>query len=322
MNLSEALPYSDTLNKYLLCRGRWESKIKMLKRETRRLTDEMSVDVQIKNLTSLINNPPQNSRVITVTPELASYILENLNPANRSLKPINIKRYKNDMERNNWSLTGESIKFGTDGFLKDGQNRLKACIDAKANFVTHAMFGIDPNTFHHMDTGKNRVGQDVLKILGVKNANAVCGAVRLIMCYARGYASARHVNITNGALKDFYENAIDKELIQEAVLKGDKVGRQVRFPAAPISAFYYIASMKGYNEKFNKFLDDMMTGIGSQKHPPRVLLETIMNMKINREPISSGGYSVMLAKSWNNFRKDKKSTKKEILEATKEYRMP
>lgn len=295
----------------------------MLKKnkETRGLTEEMSVDLQVSNLSSLIANPPQNSRVVTVTPELSKYILENLNPSNRSLKPTNVKRYKKDMANGDWSLTGESIKFGTDGILKDGQNRLMACINSNTSFKTHMLFGIDPNTFHHMDTGKARDGKDVLTIMGVKNANAVTGAVRLIMCYARGMPSARNLTITNSALKDFYENAVDKELIQEAILKCQKASRHTRFPAAPLSAFYYISSIQGEQEKFNKFLEELSTGVGTVRHPPRMLLETIMKARVERLSISSGCYSLMLAVSWNNYKSGKKSTKSE-LKIGNEYRMP
>ena len=56
--------------------------------------------------------------------------------------------------QNNWSLTGETIKFGTDGLLKDGQHRLYACIRANTPFDTHAIFGINPETFQHIDVGK------------------------------------------------------------------------------------------------------------------------------------------------------------------------
>lgn len=293
----------------------------MLKRETRRLTDEMSEENQIKNLYSLINNPPQNSRVVTFSPHLAKHILDELNTSNRSMKLTKVDGYKKDMLEDNWSLTGETIKFGTDGLLKDGQNRLKACVDAGVSFTTHAIFGIDPQTFHHMDTGKNRDGKDVLAIMGVKNSTAVANTVKLIMCYSRGRPSSRNYTITNGALKDFYINAIDHELIQEAVKRGEKVSRQTRYPKNPLSALYYIASMSGEKDKYNKFLDDMSAGIGSQKHPPRLLLETVTKLRVDREHISSGAFSIMLALSWKNFREGKKSTKTQLIESSKGYRM-
>src|SRR6056300_1305503 len=110
----------------------------------RKLSAEISVDDQISNLKSLIKNAPENSRVCEISPELAEYILENLNINNRPRKANKIVEYKKDMQEDNWSLTGETIKFGTDGFLKDGQNRLAACVQAQTPFTTHIIFGIDP----------------------------------------------------------------------------------------------------------------------------------------------------------------------------------
>lgn len=57
----------------------------------RQLSAGISVEEQINNLSSLIKNPPQNSRVIEVSPKLAEYILENLNIGNRSKKVEKIK---------------------------------------------------------------------------------------------------------------------------------------------------------------------------------------------------------------------------------------
>ena len=45
----------------------------------RQISSDMNVDEQIANLSSLISNPPQNSRVVQFSAELATYVLDNLN---------------------------------------------------------------------------------------------------------------------------------------------------------------------------------------------------------------------------------------------------
>jgi hypothetical protein len=57
-----------------------------------------------------------------------------------------------------FSLTGDTIKFGTDGLLKDGQNRLAAVVRSGVSLSTHTVFGIEPLLFDRMDIGKNRTG--------------------------------------------------------------------------------------------------------------------------------------------------------------------
>ena len=50
----------------------------------RQLIADMDTADQISTLRSLIKNPPQNSRVVQLSPELAKYVLEQLNIGNRS----------------------------------------------------------------------------------------------------------------------------------------------------------------------------------------------------------------------------------------------
>ena len=89
-------------------------------------------------LLRLIKNPPQGSLEFEFTPEIAEYVLSKLNLHNRPKKPVKIVQYAKDMQDKNWSITGETLKFGTDGLLKDGQNRLAACIRAQTPFRSQA----------------------------------------------------------------------------------------------------------------------------------------------------------------------------------------
>ena len=130
----------------------------------RQLIADMDTADQISTLRSLIKNPPQNSRVVQLSPELAKYVLEQLNIGNRSQKPKQIAKYAADMKNDDWSLTGVPIVFGSHGYLLDGQNRLAACVRADVPFTTHAVFGVEPDSFVHFDIGKNRTGADVFTI--------------------------------------------------------------------------------------------------------------------------------------------------------------
>src|SRR4051794_4301498 len=91
-------------------------------------------DLTQAQLSKWLNSPPENSRRVWITPELARAILTDLNKGTRTKKPEEIRRYANDMKDGRWVMTGESIKFGTDGLLKDGQNRLSACVQANVSF--------------------------------------------------------------------------------------------------------------------------------------------------------------------------------------------
>ena len=287
----------------------------------RKISAEFSIDQQIANLLSLIKNAPENSRICEFTPELAEYILANINVNNRPRKVNKIVEYKKDMQADNWSLTGETIKFGTDGHLKDGQNRLAACVQAQVPFTTHAIFGIDPNTFHHMDTGKKRSANDVLSIMGVKNADKIALTIKFLLSYAKGKTNTAGAP-NNQDVKDAYLNQFDKELLQEAVSWGKKVYNQTRFPIGQISSAYYIAVENGYKEKCEEFYTCLMSQTGSAKSPQIKLQQHLTLLRGNRAHISSHDYTVLLSRALHCYI-NKKSMGKEMLHVTlADKRMP
>lgn len=100
-----------------------------------------------------IKEPPETSKVFTITPRMAKAILgigtdgvgRNTHNRNRKLKKIN--EYADDMNDNQWRLTGDTIKFTQSGALGDGQNRLFACVKSNKSFRSHIVFGIADDVF-------------------------------------------------------------------------------------------------------------------------------------------------------------------------------
>src|ERR1700691_3954015 len=107
----------------------------------------MAFQQQVEALKELIAQPPGPSHVIEWSPKLAEHVLTELNPKNRPRKPGKIKQYAADISNKAWGVTGDTIKFGSDGLLKDGQNRLSACVRVNKPFTSHTVFGIDPALF-------------------------------------------------------------------------------------------------------------------------------------------------------------------------------
>jgi len=271
-------------------------------------------ETEIKNLEKFLRKSPQNSVVMEFTPSLAEHILSKLNIGNRPQKPQRIIDYSKDMAAHNWSLTGETICFGDNGRLLDGQNRLAACIRAQTPFKTHVIFGIDPATFHHMDTGKNRGGDDILAIMGVPNSGKVAGAMKMIRAWKRGVTNTQGT-VSNQIIKDMYLNDIDEELMQRAIKAAKNVYSVISYPIGQTASLYYLASLNGDEELVAKFYSELRVGgSGTSKYQPsRHLVETLTRMKMNRERrITSHDYSVMLTRAWYNFKHKKRSKKADM----------
>ena len=89
-----------------------------------------------------LENPPVTSVIIEIDPKTAEEILTNRNVGNRPPKPNKVQQFAADMVRDRWGLTGDTIKFGTNGLLLDGQNLLSAGVRSGRSFRTHIVFGL------------------------------------------------------------------------------------------------------------------------------------------------------------------------------------
>ena len=287
--------------------------LKALASKQRQISSDLPFDEQIENLNSLIKNPPQNSRVVEITPEVAHYILENLNIGNRSLKKARIVQYAADMMSDNWSLTNATLAFGADGYLKDGQNRLTACVRANKPFMTHAIFGIKPDSFIHMDIGAKRSHADVFTIMGVPYPAHTGSVIRYIMAFENQLSSARSIKTTNDDLRNFY-NSLDHQVLELGIRLAKVTNKSSTLPVAPLAALFYIAHSNGDMEKAKSFLKDLAANHGSGvRSPVRYLLETVVRIKMdNRNKLNTEVFSVLLGRAWNNYKVGKASVKKDM----------
>jgi len=279
----------------------------------RQLSADISVEEQVINLSSLIKNPPQNSRVIEVSPKLAEYILENLNIGNRSKKVEKIKVYSNDMVSGNWSLTNATLAFGSDGYLKDGQNRLSACVRAGVPFKTHAIFGIEPESFIHMDVGANRSNMDVFTIMGTPYPSMTGAVIRHIVAFRGCKANTKSVKMTNDELRNYYNTEINSAMLELSIKLAKITKKNTLIPVPPLAALFYIVSVNGDLEKAKSFLDDLAAGVGTVRSPVRKLLHTLTEIRVaNRNKVMPDVMSILLARTWINYKANKQSTKRDM----------
>ena len=281
----------------------------------RQLVADMDTSEQVKTLHSLIKNPPQNSRVVQISPELASYIIDTLNVGNRTPKRHQIGLYAKDMADGNWSLTGVPIVFATNGQLLDGQNRLMACVRADVPFTSHAVFGVEPQSFVHFDIGKNRTSKDVFQIMGVPYPLDTGKFIKLYRAYENGVTETRSFSMNNDDMRQFYNDKIDHDLLCLAIKRSKKVATNIKFPTTHLTCLFYIAAQRGHIEMVKKFMDDMEANFGNgPRSPVRFLLENIARMRMDPTiKLTTQHYGVMLTRSWANYKAGKASQKKDMV---------
>jgi|688.fasta_scaffold02092_13 hypothetical protein len=203
-----------------------------------------SITKQVEQLNALRLNPPENSRRVKITPRLAEHILTHLNPHNRAKRTTHIAQYARDMTEGRWALTGDTIKFGRSGILRDGQHRLAACVRAGTPFETYCVFGISDESFSVMDIGRKRKGDDAFTIAGISNANSAAAAVRWVLILTSDNPTDRSVTFANTDLLDAYRK-LKQPLFDDCVAEAKMAAKNARqLHESALAAILYLFSQK------------------------------------------------------------------------------
>lgn len=105
------------------------------------------------------------SAVETITPAKAKEYLKKNTSNYRKMSRSVIRSYADDIKNGRWELNGETIIFGKDGSLKDGQHRLAAIVLAGKAADILVVRGVESGA-HKIDIGKRRTDVDILNAEG------------------------------------------------------------------------------------------------------------------------------------------------------------
>jgi hypothetical protein len=263
------------------------------------------VETPLEQIEKWIKNPPMTSVVITIDAASAQTILETRNEGNRPPKPNKIGQFTRDMEDGRWGLTGDTIKFGSDGSLLDGQNRLGAAVRSNCSFKTHVVFGIDPALFGRMDIGKPRNAADILHIAGYAYASTLASAARWAYLldndpYAR---STLQPDFVLDLARNHYPD------IEPFLKKGRDVNRQFAHPAGQTAALLYKFSKSDPN-KADEFLSAWLSGKRSGKAS---IIDTMQALLHSQKANNNGrihelARAAVIIKAWNFFKANQKGS--------------
>jgi hypothetical protein len=250
-------------------------------------------------------NPPKTSVVIEIDPKTAKATLDTRNGKNRPPKPNKVQQFAADMTKDRWGLTGDTIKFGTNGQLLDGQNRLSAAAKSGKSFQTHVVFGIDPALFGRMDIGKPRNAADILHIAGFKYASALAAAIRWA-----------HLLDTDPYTRETLQPDLVLELARgkyadiEPFLKvGHQINKQFSHPVGQISALAYNFEKRD-GAKARDFVTAWQRGDRNGKYQIIDLMQALLySQKVNNNGrIHELTRAAIIVKAWNIFRASQKGS--------------
>lgn len=282
--------------------------VQVMKQTEERCRD-LSPEATLARIKRYIMNPPENSRVFTITPTVARSLLEAYNTENRARKPRSLQRYMGDMKDRKWFVTGDTVKFSDRGLLRDGQHRLMACVASAMPFVTHVIFGVDDRCFAFLDRGKNRSGDDSLYIAGKTNTRRLAAAARWW----------RLIETDRVKSRDVYEPAEILSIcdahpqLDKFVNYGQQIERQYGEPAGAMAAIMY-----GWTKANPALAAEAITALSNGAIPKkfeafRKVLKEISTIKSSSQGrVHDVVRAAMWVKAWNHVVEGKAGTASSI----------
>lgn len=246
----------------------------------------------------------------TISPEQAKRYLEKTK-LNRHLSDNNVNFLASQMKSGNWMLTGDTIKFGTDGSLLDGQHRLSAIIKAGNPIKMMVCEGLNPDVFQVLDTGKNRSAADVVAASGYKYSHNLAALARAIILYQQGrYTSDSGTNKIKATNKSILEFVNKHDELQEVnAFCQNHIYQNFRFiPLSTIGMMYFILSKKNQT-KCDEFFTKYAQGTDlSETNPIRHLRDKLIKDSQNKSKLTQRDKAALIVYTWNNFIQNKRVT--------------
>lgn len=278
------------------------SEISAATTEAEPINAKMELEQQVGILDELISKPPTRSRVLEIGPALAEHILNTRNTSNRPVKPQKVKEYANSLLTGKWGLTGDTLKFGDNGVLVDGQNRLAAVVRANGPALrTHVVFGVAADLFARMDIGKNRTPADVFYIAGLNYAAQSAAAVRWLNILTSDKPNNRGAHFTNEELLTSYRayNPVD---VEKSVRLALELKKTMNVPIGPAAALHFLFARQDA-AKAETFFTEWTLGQGGPRSAPKMLQTRLAELGA-----STGGRvhenvrNAFIIKAWHAYR--------------------
>ena len=240
------------------------------------------------------------SEVLVISPEIAQAWLDQ-NTKNRKPSASVVAAYARDMKTKRWKLTGDAIRFDAVGNLIDGQHRLMACIAANNPFESLVVYGLDPTTQEHIDTGKVRRLTDMLTLRGVNNTLALAATIRVLFGQKYG-DEKRQIKMTHA--EGFALMEKHPQLHASVRTCMGAIG-----PSKSLLAYvHYVGAFKlDMKDRADAFIEVFKTGKPDYAgDPAHKLRERMLRARTERNEIKRDEIIKAVFHVWNLFAKKKK----------------
>jgi hypothetical protein len=239
------------------------------------------------------------SSVVTVDPATAERWL-GYNHSNRNVRQNLVDCYARDMEDGNWEMTGEPVKFATDGRLLDGQHRLHAIVKSGVTLNLLVVRGLPTRAQLVMDSGARRTAADALAMDGRDHSTFLSSGARVAIGLSRGSADNLHsLRITHAEIRTFVDST---PAFVEAVGLFHGYSKAIASPKGVLAYVAWRLCMVDATAA-KEFFDAVASQEMLRGNDPRmVLAKRLYGIRESRVLETVDAYVALFFRAWNHWR--------------------
>lgn len=179
------------------------------------------------------------------------------NTHNRPIKPAEVAKLVGIIERGEWVLNGDPVRFSKNETLLDGQHRLAAVVESGKTVQMLVIEGLEDETQETMDLGARRSLKDALVLRGLNNASSLAALISYWWRYENGYIRYPTMKPTIAQGLALLE---DHPTLPDIQVQARRVLGRFRLSAAMLGAcLYEFESID--SEATERFVEALTTGV-------------------------------------------------------------
>lgn len=246
------------------------------------------------------------STVVDVFPGLAEFLLTK-NHDNRKIREMKLHQYVSDMKEGRWKLNGEPIIISEEGYLNDGQHRLKAVVDSGRSIQMLFAFGVKRDTRFTVDVGAARSAGDHLSLQGYTNATMAAAIGRLVIGYENRGERGGMGRASDVSSASVTERVILDDLLREIAgwIDTNRAKMKIFGPGSILGFMFYLFASKKPGHARN-FFNRLKEGHDLSINDP---IRQVREYLITRNKLTNGNRMEALIRAWNKWVDDEPMTR-------------
>jgi hypothetical protein len=234
--------------------------------------------------------------------DLAREWLEKRFSKQRHVTQNHVYYLKGVLQRGEWELNGEAIKFDVNGELIDGQHRLLAIAETGIPIKSLVCFDVTEKAFETLDKGKIRTDADVLSTRGEKNTNLLAAALRLI--YREGPDGRVSNKLSKPSRQQVLEILDENQTIRDSVdMISNNRNYRTLMPSSIAAYCHYKFGLIDTKQR-DQFFREVSLGENLMANSATYQLrQRLLNNKLAGNRMKPDEILAVVIKGWNYFRK-------------------